>query len=98
MTLPSDGDAPVSDHRGAISTARAGNELEPSVSLYDADGTVRWHRQDEVLAADLLLQCARLRVTADEAYAIDPAWWLSAQLRDFADLLEVADWHGWWTR
>lgn len=48
--------------------------------------------------ADLALRCAWRRAHAGEidACAWDPSGRLAAQLRDFADLLEVAQREGWW--
>ena len=46
-------------------------------------------------SADLAMRCAWLRVHADELYDVDPSGQLSAQLADFADLLEVAQREGW---
>lgn len=48
--------------------------------------------------ADLTLRCAWLRAHAWEVDAFDPSGQLAAQLRDFADLLEVAQREGWWGR
>ncbi|MER6970547.1 hypothetical protein ABT304_05790 [Nocardioides sp. NPDC000445] len=44
-----------------------------------------------VRRADVALRCAWLRVVADEMYEVDTSGLLSAQLRDFADLLELTD-------
>lgn len=42
---------------------------------------------------------ASLRAYAHMAYdAVDPSDWLSAQLLDFADLLQVAEREGWFER
>jgi len=47
------------------------------------------------LRADQALRCAWLRVHADMLGAVDPTGQLRANLLDFADLLEVAEDHGW---
>jgi len=44
---------------------------------------------------DLVLRCAWLRAHSDLLYDVDPGGLLSAQLRDFPDLLEVAEARGW---
>jgi hypothetical protein len=46
-------------------------------------------------AGDQALRCAWLRVHADLVRSVDPSGQLSAQLLDFADLLEVAEARGW---
>ena len=46
--------------------------------------------------ADLELRVAGLRATADHMYDVDTSGLLSANLRDFADLLEVLDREGRW--
>jgi len=46
-------------------------------------------------AADLALRCARLRAHAEELRPFDTTGQLAANLRDFADLLEVADERAW---
>lgn len=48
--------------------------------------------------SDLVMRCAWLRAHAWEVDALDPSGQLAAHLRDFADLIEVADLEGWWTR
>lgn len=45
--------------------------------------------------ADVALRCAWLRVHAEQLEPVDPTGQLSAQLLDFADLLEVAQTRGW---
>jgi hypothetical protein len=45
--------------------------------------------------ADHELRCAWLRAHADLLYEVDTGGLLSAQLRDFADLLEVVAREGW---
>jgi hypothetical protein len=45
--------------------------------------------------ADLALRCAWLRVHADQLHSIELGGQLSAQLLDFADVLEVAEAWGW---
>lgn len=45
--------------------------------------------------AGYALRCAWLRVHADELRSVDPSGLLSAQLRDFADLLELVQSRGW---
>lgn len=44
------------------------------------------------------MRCAWLRVHAELLDSFDPSGQLSANLRDFADLIEVADRKGWWSR
>lgn len=46
-------------------------------------------------AAELACRVALLRVRADQAYRLDHTGWLTAQLRDLADLLEVAERERW---
>lgn len=48
--------------------------------------------------ADLALRCAWLRAHAGEVAGLDRSGQLAAHLRDFADLLEVAQREGWWDR
>jgi hypothetical protein len=43
----------------------------------------------------LVLRCAWLRAHSNLLYDVDPGGLLSAQLRDFADLLEVAEAQAW---
>ncbi len=45
--------------------------------------------------AETALRCAWLRVHANLLFDVDPSGQLSANLRDFADLLEVAEAHRW---
>lgn len=45
--------------------------------------------------ANLELRCAWLRATAWMVDGLDPSGQLAAQLRDLADLLEVAEREGW---
>jgi len=47
------------------------------------------------LHGELALRCAWLREHARRLYEVDRGGQLSAQLRDFADLLEVAERKGW---
>ena len=47
------------------------------------------------LHADLALRCAWPRAHASLLYDVDDSGLLSAQLLDFADLLEVAEREGW---
>lgn len=44
---------------------------------------------------DVTIQCASLREHARHMCDVDPSGWLSAQLADLADLLEVAERRGW---
>lgn len=46
-------------------------------------------------AADLALHCAWLRAHAEPLRQVDPSGQLTANMRDFADLLEVAQRRGW---
>jgi len=46
-------------------------------------------------SADTSVRCAWLRVHADLVRSVDPSGQLSAQLLDFADLLEAAEARGW---
>ncbi len=49
-------------------------------------------------AADTALRCAWLRHHAAELLFVDPSGQLTAQLRDFADLLEECQARGWFDR
>lgn len=48
-------------------------------------------------AADTALRCAWLREHAEQLRPFDRTGQLSAQLRDFADLIEVAQERGWFS-
>ncbi len=52
-------------------------------------------RGESDLAVDLALRCAWLREHGHRLFTVDPSGQLSAQLWDFADLLEVAQSRGW---
>jgi hypothetical protein len=45
--------------------------------------------------AETALRCAKLRVFADHLQDDTQLAWVAVQLRDFADLLEVAQRRGW---
>ncbi|WP_280496774.1 hypothetical protein [Nocardia farcinica] len=61
--------------------------------------TTKTRRQDtarqDAARADLALRCAWLREHAARFDEFDQADMLACQLRDFADLLEVAEREGW---
>jgi hypothetical protein len=64
---------------------------EAALSVNVDDGDI-----PRVPAAELACRIALLRVYADlHGNNLDPSGWLSAQLRDLADLLECAEREGW---
>lgn len=68
-----------------------GNESRPEQRLEAAEsfgGDIPSMPPTRLDRADQALRCAWLRVHAVELMAVDPSGLLSAQLRDFADLLE----------
>jgi len=68
-----------------------GNERRPERRLEAAEsfgGDLSSMPPTRLDRANQELRCAWLRVHADELMAVDPSGLLSAQLRDFADLLE----------
>lgn len=71
---------------------RPGERAASNVNTTDSHILAARDLQDTELA----LRCAWLRAHAHEMYAVDASGLLSAQLRDFADLIEVAQRHGWW--
>ncbi len=76
---------PDSDRR------RPGQEAASSVTASDPQSLRRMYERD----ADHALRIAWLRVMGQEMFEVDTSGLLSAQLWDFADLLEVARDRGW---
>lgn len=66
----------------------------PASNVVDTD--IQMLPPNDIRDAELALRCAWLRGTAHQMDAVDPSGQLSAQLRDLADLIEVAQARGWW--
>jgi hypothetical protein len=85
---------PVCENPGdAAARHEAGRREQETVQDADSADIVAARVEEH---ADLVLRCAWLRSTGHHLYGVDPGGMLSAQLYDFADLLEVLETEGRW--